>query len=137
MTSAGRYDVIFSSARFNLAQPRDYFINDCCYGDDAAAWLIEQLRSRGLSTAEPAQEDWGWYFDAQFQGNAYFIGVGGVSDEDPADPNRGQWRMIVEKHRSLWEKLTGTNRLNEDDAFIAILKDVVSHEPGLNLAGVE
>ena len=59
MSASGRYDLIFSTDRFNLSQPREYFINDCCYGDDAARWFVEQLRSRGLTVTEPDQEDWG------------------------------------------------------------------------------
>ena len=36
MSEAARYDIIFTTDRFNLSEPKDYFINDCCYGDDAA-----------------------------------------------------------------------------------------------------
>jgi hypothetical protein len=58
-----RRNVIFQSAAFNTSQVKDYFINDCCFGDDLANWLMEQLRARGVETAaEPGQEDFGWYF---------------------------------------------------------------------------
>ncbi len=52
--------VTFQSPAFNTSERKDYFINDGCYGDDLARWLIEQLRSRGVQTdAEPGQEDFG------------------------------------------------------------------------------
>jgi hypothetical protein len=59
MAGTAQIDLIFSTDRFNLSSPRKYFINDCCYGDDAARWLVERLRARGLSVTEPDQEDWG------------------------------------------------------------------------------
>ena len=137
MSGAGRYDVIFSSGRFNLSEPREFFINDCCYGDDVARWLVGKLRLNGLTATNPAQEDWGWYFDVRDEQSRYFVGVGGTSNEDVLDKNQGQWRLIVQKHRNVWERLTGANRLNEDDAFIGVLKEIVSSEPGLVLLGVE
>jgi hypothetical protein len=137
MSRTGRYDLIFSTDRFNLTEPREYFINECCYGDDASQWLVERLRLRGLTVTEPDQEDWGWYFDARYREAGYFVGVGGCADEEASDGNRGEWRLMVEKHRTLWEKLTGANRLSEHDEFLGILKEIVASEPGLRLVGVE
>jgi hypothetical protein len=134
MSGARRYDVIFSTDRFNLSEPREYFINDCCFGDDAARWLVARLRLRGLTVTQPDQEDWGWYFDARYNESAYFVGVGG---NKTTHGNRGEWRLMVEKHRTLWEKLSGSNRLGEHDEFLAILKDIVASEPDLQLVGVE
>src|SRR6266699_3216208 len=45
-----RRNVIFQSTAFNTSEPKDYFINDCCYGDDFARWIMEQLRARGIHT---------------------------------------------------------------------------------------
>src|SRR6266481_2083725 len=56
-------EVYFHSTIFNCTEPKDYFINECCFGDDVARWLIKQLKAQGLQTAdEPCQEDFGWYF---------------------------------------------------------------------------
>ena len=107
MSGAARYDVLFTSDRFNLSEPREYFINDCCYGDDVAGWLVERLARAGLAPTEPGQEDWGWYFEVRYEPATYFVGVGGNADEDASGNNQGEWRLIVEKHRTLWEKLTG------------------------------
>ena len=58
-----RRNVIFQSTAFNTSEPKDYFINDCCYGDDLARWIMEQLRARGIHTGQvPGQEDFGWFF---------------------------------------------------------------------------
>ncbi len=54
--------VTFRCSRFNTSEPRNYFINDCCFGDDVAKWLIEQLSRAGYQCDESAgQEDFGWY----------------------------------------------------------------------------
>ena len=137
MSGAGRCDVLFSTDRFNLSEPREYFINECCYGDDVARWLVERLRLRGMSVTDPDQEDWGWYFDAQTKDAAYFVGVGGNIDDEAGSGNFGEWRFIVQKHRTLWEKLSGANLLDEHDEFLEVLKDIVANEPGLQLVGVE
>src|SRR5437764_5341273 len=51
-------EVRFRSTAFNCTEPRDYFINPCCFGDDVCRWLIRELRARGHRTAdEPGQED--------------------------------------------------------------------------------
>lgn len=58
-----RTEVRFQSDTFNTSEPRDYFINDGCYGDDVCKRLIQELRSLGYLTDEiPDQEDFGWYF---------------------------------------------------------------------------
>jgi len=136
MATTSSCDLLFESARFNLSEPRDYFINDCCFGDDLAKWLVERLRERCLAATDPDQEDWGWYFDVRLDGDAYFVGVGGLGGEHE-DPNRGEWRLIVEKHRTLWQKMTGANGLAADERILAILQEAMLSEPGVTFVGVE
>lgn len=142
MRSDSRFDLVFRSDRFNLSRRRDYFINDCCFGDDAAAWLTTKLRERGLSPSSPGQEDWGWYFDVAFGGERYFVGVGGTPDEPgesetPAAADRGEWRLMIEKRRTLWEKLRRRNLLAEDDPFLKLLRDILVDADGIEFAGME
>jgi hypothetical protein len=48
--------VTFRSAAFNVTEKHTYFINDCCFGDDVAKWLIGELRKEALQTDdEPGQ----------------------------------------------------------------------------------
>src|SRR5436309_11843745 len=59
---ASRTVVTFQSGVFNTTERRPYFINDACYGDDVARWIISELHLRGIpSDPEPGQEDFGWY----------------------------------------------------------------------------
>jgi hypothetical protein len=39
--------VTFESTAFNMAEPKEYFINPCCFGDDVAEWLIGELPRQG------------------------------------------------------------------------------------------
>src|SRR5256885_83320 len=72
-----RTEVHFKSDSFNSTQPKDYFINEGCFGDDVCRWLIQELRSRGLQTdAKPSQEDFGWYFSFRLNGNDYCFIIG-------------------------------------------------------------
>ncbi|HET6326867.1 MAG TPA: hypothetical protein VFG04_19470 [Planctomycetaceae bacterium] len=69
--------VTFQSSTFNTSEPRDYFINDCCYGDDLARWFIAELRGRGIRTdSEPGQEDFGWYLGFRVADTDYHLVLG-------------------------------------------------------------
>ena len=46
MEQEARAVVTFGSAAFNMAEPKDYFINPCCFGDDVANWLIGKVASQ-------------------------------------------------------------------------------------------
>lgn len=137
MKTAARFDVLFRSKRFNLSKHRDDFINPCCFGDDVAQWLISQFRALGLQASEPDQEDWGWYFGVEYQSVRYFVGVGGIADDEPAPKNQGEWRIIVEKHRTLWQKLARTNLMTDTDPLVQLLEKFIAAEPDLQWVGIE
>ena len=82
-----------------------------------------------MAVIEPDQEDWGWYIEATHQGKSYFIGVGGNPQEGALDKNEGEWRIIVEKHRSLRDKLTGKNKLAPDEEILSVIRSIVEREP--------
>jgi hypothetical protein len=74
--------VTFEDPMFNVSERKDYFINECCYGDDLAHALMDQLRSHGIETAtEPGQEHSGWYFSFRIGGVDYQF----VVDHRPVD----------------------------------------------------
>lgn len=98
--------VTFESAAFNTTEPRDYFINPCCFGDDACRWLMERLRQQGLPTAsEPDQEDFGWYFDFTVPAGEHCC----VITFRPPGPGTeaGLWIAWVERERSFVGSLIG------------------------------
>lgn len=91
---------------FNATAVRDYFINDCCFGDDCAAWLIAKLKAQAALQIdeEPVQEDWGWCFGATVGQRDFLIGVGLYEDDDV--PNR--WLVFIDSQLgSIKRKLFG------------------------------
>jgi len=122
-------DLLFETNRFNLSEAQEHFINPCCFGEDVAAWLRGKLIEKGLKVIEPNQEDWGWYIEASYQGRWYFVGIGGNADESGADRNQGEWRVMTEKCRSVWEKLTGKNRMSEADEMLALIQEILEAQP--------
>jgi len=125
-----RYDLLFETNRFNLSEVKEHFINPCCFGEDLAAWLRGKLREKGIEMSEPDQEDWGWYISGTFKGNDYFVGIGGNADEASDEKNQGEWRIMVEKRRSVWQKLSGKNEMSESDELLQTVREILQAEPG-------
>ncbi len=100
--------VTFQSLAFNTTERRDYFINDCCYGDDVARALMEQLRTCGVQTdPEPGQEDFGWYFGFRVRDTDYQFVIG----HRPADGDKpGVWIGWLERKAGLVGSLFGTRK---------------------------
>lgn len=126
------HDLLFETDRFNLSEVKDHFINPCCFGEDLAAWLRVKLLEKGIEVTEPGQEDWGWYVEASYGGRSYFIGIGGNAFEPGGDKNRGEWRIMLEKHRSVWERLTRKDDPSEADGMLAVIREVLEAEPDFN-----
>lgn len=122
-------DILFDTDRFNLSEIKQHFINPCCFGEDLAAWLRSKLLEECISTIEPGQEDWGWYIESKLGDVSYFIGVGGIADETAENPNAGEWRIMIEKQRSMWEKLTGKNKILDNDPIFTIIQKILEREP--------
>ena len=137
-------DLLFDTNRFNLSEVGEHFINPCCFGEDLAAWLRTKLTERGARASEPGQEDWGWYLGVEYAGRSYFIGIGGNADEggEPGearepregaqpgtDPNRGEWRIMIEPHRSLRDRLMRRGKLAQDDELHALVRSILVEEP--------
>jgi hypothetical protein len=79
-----------------------------------------------VEVTEPEQEDWGWYIEATYQGGGYFVGVGGNADE--AGGNQGEWRIMVEKRCSTWERLAGKSDMSEADDLMVVLREILTTE---------
>lgn len=48
---------------FEHREVKPHFINPCCFGEDFAAWLKQELAplaNKGFAISEPIQEDYGW-----------------------------------------------------------------------------
>jgi hypothetical protein len=98
-----RTHVTFRTDRFNRTDIRPYFINENCFGDDCAAWLVAGLREHGWTDLpDPWQEDWGWQTDTAREGHTYLISVGLM--EDDTEP---EWLVHVQEYTSFLTRLRG------------------------------
>jgi len=101
-------EVSFLSAVFNSTESKDYFINDGCFGDDVARWLIARLRAGGLQTAdEPDQEDFGWHFTFT-AGGAEHCFVIGFQPNYPASGDR--WLGWLERNAGFLGSILGARK---------------------------
>jgi len=118
--------VRFVAEGFNKTEPRDYFINPCCFGDDVAKWLMGDLRKKGLAVDdEPGQEDFGWYFGFRFQGEEYHLVIGSMEDTP-------YWLIWLERAKGLIPSLFGARNRGIKPAAVQLIHDVLGASPNVS-----
>ena len=117
----------FVSTHFNTSVPKDYFINPGCYGDDLAEWLIAKLNASAIATsAEPGQEDFGWYLTFVLERTEYCVVVG----FQPNDPESGDcWIGWVERHVGFLASILGGRKRGISPNALAHLDRVLRSSP--------
>jgi len=121
--------ILFRSNRFNLSKVGEHFINPCCFGEDLAAWLRPKLAEKQIQTAPHYQEDWGWELPAKTGTHSYYLCMSGNAD-DPGN-DQGEWRIIVEKRRSTWERLTNEGKIVAHDPVVTVVEQILFSEPAI------
>jgi len=120
-------DILFKTSRFNLSKVGEHFINPCCFGEDLAALLLAKLSDRNIEVRQPYQEDWGWELPAKQGSDSYYLCMSGNSDNG-ANKDEGEWRIIVEKRRSIWQRVSGAGKIALDDAMVRLIEEILSGE---------
>jgi len=105
---------------FEHREVKPHFINPCCFGEDFAAWLKEQvapLEGCSFKFSEIVQEDYGWGFWARRGKDPFWVALSYVGDgpqEAPAqwvisvnyDPGLSPLKRLFHKpDRAAWEQL--------------------------------
>jgi hypothetical protein len=117
-----RTEAEFTSAAFNTSEVRPYFINDCCFGDDLAKWMIARLRAAGIETDdEPEQEDFGWYFDFKVPEGTHCCVVG-YQGEGPG----GSWLLWLERSRGPLGSLLGMRKRGIHESAVRAIDAALS-----------
>jgi len=122
------HHLLFRTGCFNLSRVSEHFINPCCFGEDLAAWLQNKLADRGVLSSEPGQEDWGWYLRAKRGDDSYLLAVSGNSDKG-TNQDYGEWRIIVVKKRSIWDRIKGKGKIADHDQMLEIIEEILRAEP--------
>lgn len=81
---------------FEHRQVKPHFINPCCFGEDFAAWLKEQispLAPPDFEFSDIIQEDYGWGFWAHRGGDPFWVAISYVGDGPKEGPV--QWVVSV------------------------------------------
>lgn len=88
--------VAVETEMFNHREVKPHFINPCCFGEDFAAWLKNQLTAlgdSGFKLSEVIQEDYGWGFWAWRQKDSFWVAISYVGDGPQETP--AQWVISV------------------------------------------
>ncbi|MDQ1924945.1 hypothetical protein [Massilia pseudoviolaceinigra] len=120
--------VTCNTDRFNLSVVGDDFINACCFGEEFSNSLVAALLAKGVQARVICMEDFGWANTAKFGGLSYLMLVGGYSHGDTSRPNYGQWGVILERHRTLIDKIRGENKMSASDPFVRKIEQLLKDE---------
>jgi hypothetical protein len=116
--------VTFRSIAFNTTERKPYFINDGCFGDDLASWLIGELQRRGVTTDErPGQEDFGWHVDFQSSAAGSTLVLGFRPENDQSG---GTWVGWVERSRGFLASVFGGRNRNVDPRAAELVHSILS-----------
>jgi hypothetical protein len=128
-------DITCKTDQFNLSVVGPDFINDCCFGEDFSkcwcpafgGWRRGKSHLHGgLRLGEPGG----------YQGATYLMCVAGNSDEEPGRPDYGEWHVMLERHRTLMQKLLGKDKISASDPIVGKVREVLlaaGFEPTLEI----
>ena len=133
MDSEIRTVVTFESTAFNMAEPKAYFINPCCFGDDVAKWLIGELRKQGVEADEkPDQEDFGWYLNFEVTGAGHTFVIG---HRPAGESEAGTWIGWLERSRGFIGSLLGRRKRGIQPSAAEAIHRILSSSPLIRDAG--
>jgi hypothetical protein len=116
----------FSSDHFNRSDPKDYFINSNCFGDDLASWLMNAIKARGVKVEDdgPDQEDFGWYFNIEMLGFSYSCVA--LFQEDTE-----RWICVLEYNAGLLGSLLGKRKKPVPEEISQLFDSILRSEPAI------
>ena len=120
----------FESVAFNTSLPAAYFINPCCFGDDLAIWLIDELHRMQYETgSKPGQEDFGWYLNFQVSGIEHCLVIG-YRPGDNAE--NGVWVGMLERNRGFIGSILGGRKREIYPEAAQIIHEILSKAPQIS-----
>lgn len=115
----------FQSNLFENKKAQPHFINDRCFGEDLANWLVNKLNESQFSFSKPYQEDWGWEIECKKGFEKFFIQIG-IMDESIGEDD-AEWLISIEKTKS-WFSFGKQDKLDFENLYRKI-EEVLSSEP--------
>ena len=117
----------FTSQLFQPGDERPNPINPIA-GEGVLKWLVGELGARGYECDVVEAEDWGWYTSVTNGGRTYLVGASG----EWALPGAAtEWTIQVELNRTLWNKVSGANKMLANDDVSAAVEGALGGNPGI------
>jgi hypothetical protein len=88
--------IVVETDLFEHREVKPHFINPCCFGEDFAAWLRQELSRHAdlrFELSEPIQEDYGWGFWASRDKDRFWVALSYMGDGPQEAP--AQWVVSV------------------------------------------
>jgi hypothetical protein len=126
-TGASRNHVTFRTPRFNQTEVKPHFINDACFGEDCAQWLVGELRAHGFPELRDAgQEDWGWQAGGERNGRRFLVSFG-LMQEEPRE-----WLVFVTESAPLLGRLLGKAGAPVTPALTQAIHGILTSAPDIS-----
>jgi hypothetical protein len=96
MPDAVNESITVETDLFEHREAKPHFINPCCFGEDFAAWLKQELSrfpELGVELSDPIQEDYGWGLWASIGKDRFWIALSYVGSGPQEAPP--QWIISV------------------------------------------
>jgi hypothetical protein len=96
MPDAANEPIIVETDLFEHREVKPHFINPCCFGEDFAAWLKQEISRSlelGVELSDPIQEDYGWGLWASHGKDRFWIAISYVGNGPQEAP--AQWVISV------------------------------------------
>ena len=113
---------------------KPHFINDCCFGEDFAAWLRQRLGDlSGFEFSEPIQEDYGWGLWSTHGKDKFLIALSYVGDGPTETP--AQWVVSIAHDTGLnvFKKLFSKPNLNAMETLRARIRKELEMKDGIKM----
>ncbi|MEM6335650.1 MAG: hypothetical protein AAF752_03735 [Bacteroidota bacterium] len=90
-------------------------------GHALGSWVRQRLRAEGIDGTGIDAEDWGWYFEVEYEEICYLVGFCSLISEGN---EQSEHIIQIHRHRTLWQRATGAGTPERDDAFTAKLVSI-------------
>lgn len=119
---------------FEHREIKPHFINDCCFGEDFAAWLRQPLADLAdFEFSAPIQEDYGWGLWATHGMDKFWIALSYVGDGPTETP--AQWVISITRHTGLnvFKRLFSKPDLTTMEALRARIRRELESKEGIRI----
>lgn len=126
--------VNFQTALFENKIVGEHFINDNCFGEDVAAWIVEKVlgSNGGFEFLDLYQEDWGWAIELTRAGHYFMFGIGIIDEAPPAV--EAEWVVTISCEVGILKRLFTRQKPDVAgvDELARILDEALKNTPGIS-----